>query len=68
MLLLGRQLINLEAHGIELELGDLLVEVLWNGVDLRLQVLRGLHHVLSGERLIGEAHIHHGGRVTFGGG
>src|ERR1700722_1234665 len=59
VLLLGRELIDLEAHGFELQFGDLLVEVLGNRVDLRLEVLGVLDHVIGGQGLVGEAHVHH---------
>lgn len=68
MLLLGRQLVNLEAHGVKFQLGNLLVEVLRNRVDLTLEFLGMLDHVFGGNGLVGEAHIHHRGRVAFGSG
>src|SRR5580698_5491648 len=52
LFLVGRELVDLEAHRFELELGDLLVEVLGNRIDLRLEVLRVLDHVFGGESLI----------------
>jgi hypothetical protein len=45
VLLLRGELVDLHAHGLELELGDLLIEVLGNGVDLILEFLRVLDHV-----------------------
>src|SRR5207253_3841012 len=36
-------------------------------VDLALQARPGLHHELGAERVVGEAHVHDGGRVSLGG-
>ena len=47
---------------------DLLVKVLGHGVDRLLEVLWLATRYSAAERLVGEAHVHHGGRVTFGGG
>ena len=52
----------------ELQQGDLVVELLRDDVDLVLKLGLVLHQVLGGERLVGEAHVHHAGRVAFGGG
>src|SRR6516225_1639473 len=68
LFLLGCELVEVVAHGLEFEFCDFAVNVLRNDIDLRLQLLVVLHQVFGGERLIREAHIHHGGRVTFGGG
>src|SRR5215469_8279096 len=68
LLLFGGKLVEAVAHGLEFELRDLAVNVLRNDIDLWLQFLVVLHQVFGGQRLIREAHIHHGGRVTFGGG
>ncbi len=46
-------------------LRDSLVELLGNHVDLLLQRAVVLHQVLDRERLVGEAHVHHGRRMTF---
>jgi len=37
-------------------------------VDRLLQLLVVLHHVLGGESLVGEAHVHDGRGMAFGGG
>ena len=37
-------------------------------VDLLLELVVVLDHVLGRQRLVGEAHVHHGGRVALGGG
>ena len=67
MLLLGGELVELVAHAVELEARDFLVEIFGHDVDLRLQLLVILQQVFGGESLIGEAHIHDGGRMSFGG-
>src|ERR1700687_5839278 len=47
LFLRGRQLVDLHTHGLELEPGDLLVDLLRHRVDLLLQLLRVLHHELG---------------------
>src|ERR1700676_525309 len=68
VLLLGRELVEFVTHGFEFEARDFAVEMLGNDVDLRLHALVILEQILSRKRLIGEAHIHHGGGMAFGGG
>ena len=66
MQLLVGERIDLDAHGFELEAGDLAVDLTGDGVDLLLELVGVLGHVFGGERLIGEGHVHDGGGVTFG--
>src|SRR3954467_6714163 len=68
LLLLGRELVDLDAHGLELEPGDLAIDLGGNRVHLLLELLAVLRHVLGGERLVGEAHVHHARRMPLGGG
>src|SRR3954471_19022142 len=68
LLLLGRQLVDSYAHALELEPRDLPVDLLRHRVDLLLQLLPLLHHVLGAQRLVGEAHVHHRAGVPFGAG
>src|ERR1700686_5252826 len=68
ILLLGSELVELVAHGLELKARDFAVEMLWNDVDLRLHRFMVLHQVFGGKRLVGEAHVHHRGGMPFGGG
>src|SRR5688572_23777013 len=57
--LLARERIDLDAHRGELEAGDLEVDVPRDHVHLPFQRGALLDHVLRGERLVGEAHVHH---------
>ena len=66
VLLVGHR-VDLDAEGRQLEAGDLAVDVLGDDVDLRFELGMVLGHVLGRERLVGEAHVHHRRRVTFGG-
>src|SRR5712672_570881 len=66
--LFGGELIEAVAHGIELEARDFLVEVFGDNVHLRLEILIVRAQVFGGERLVGEAHVHHGSGMAFGGG
>ena len=59
LFLLRREPVDLNPHRLQLQLGDALVEFVGNAVDLFLQRLEILHHVLDRERLVGKAHIHH---------
>ena len=68
MFLLGREFVEVVAHGIELEAGDFLVKMFGDNVDLGLEVLVIRNQVFGGERLIGEAHVHDGSGMAFGGG
>src|SRR5271156_4846067 len=68
LLLVGGELVDLDAHGVELEFGDVAVDILGDGVNLVLEAAGVLDQVFGGERLVGEAHVHHGSRVAFGGG
>ena len=51
---------------LELEPGDLVVDVLGHHVDLVLEARVVLDHELGAERLVGEAHVHDRRRVTLG--
>src|SRR5215469_8396531 len=59
LLLLGGQLVEAMAHGLELQACDFAIEVLRHHVHLRLEILVMLHQVFRGQRLVGEAHVHH---------
>src|SRR3954468_21770290 len=53
VLLLERgQLVDVDAHGLELQAGDLLVDVLRHDVDLALELVRVLRDVLGAQRLV----------------
>src|SRR5918993_5305238 len=66
--LLGGELIHVDAHGGELEVGDLTVDVLGQGVDVVGELVFVVEQVLRGKRLVGEGHVHNGARVALGGG
>src|SRR5580704_2715908 len=68
VLLLRRELIDVDSHGFELELGNLAIDGIRHRIDLPLQFRAVLNQIFGGKRLIGEAHIHHSGRMAFGGG
>jgi len=53
--LFRRELIQPVAHRVELEARDLLVQVLRNNINLRLEVLVIRAQILGGKRLVGEA-------------
>src|SRR5258708_5812785 len=67
LLLLRREAVDLDAHGLELQLGDMLVQVLRYRVNALFQRRVVLHHVVGGKRLVGEAHVHDRCRMAFGG-
>src|SRR4051812_5194862 len=56
-LLLG-QLVDLDAHRLELQARDLLVDLLGHDVHLPLEAARILDRVLGGEGLVRERHVH----------
>src|ERR1043166_4530013 len=58
--LLGRELVDRDAHRLELQLRDLLVDLGRKHVHLPVEVVRVLRQILGRERLVGEAHVHHG--------
>src|SRR5688572_723995 len=64
-LLLRGEHVDVHAHGSELEPRDLEVDVTGNAVHLALQRGTLLDHELGGERLVGEAHVHHRGGMPF---
>src|SRR6266480_6382380 len=66
LLLLGCQCIDGDAHGLQLETGDLGIELARNAVHVLRETLRLLHDELGGERLIGERHVHHARGMTLG--
>ena len=66
-LLLG-ELVDLDAHRLELQPRDLLVDLLRHDVDLPLEVAGVLHRVLGRERLVRERHVHHERGMALGGG
>src|SRR2546422_301544 len=66
--LLGRQLVDLYAHRRELEAGDLAVDLAWHAVHLLCQAPTVFDHVLGGQGLVREAHVHDGRGMPLGGG
>ena len=66
--MLGRELVDLHVHRSELEARDLAIDLDRDRVDLLLERRVVLHHPFHRERLVRERHVHHGGRVTLGGG
>src|SRR6267142_4421863 len=64
--LLRCKFVDLYSHRLELELGHFLVDIHRNRIDLLLQRAVVLHHIFDGERLVGEAHVHHAGGVALG--
>ena len=58
----------LNAHGAQLDAGDLGIDLCRHGVDALFQRLRVLHHELRRQGLVGKGHVHHGSRMPFGGG
>src|ERR1700728_1647886 len=68
LLLIGRELIDLDSHGVEFEFGDVAVDVFGDRINLVLQAAGVLNQVFGGERLVGEAHVHYRSGVAFGGG
>src|SRR5208337_4015151 len=65
LLLLGGRLVERDAHGLELERGDELVDGLGHLVDLVLELARVPDRPLGSKCLSGEAHVHHAGRVPM---
>src|SRR5207253_1129301 len=61
-----RLAVYLHAHGLELQAGDLGVDVLGHVVDAVLEPGGVAHHPLGHQGLVGEAHVHDRGGVTFG--
>src|SRR5262249_21419237 len=59
LLLLGGRGVELDAHRLQLQAGDLLVHFRGHRVALPLQLGVVLHHPLSSQRLVGEGHVHH---------
>src|SRR6266851_2211667 len=68
LFLLRAQPVDLDSHRLQLQLGNSLVEFVWHAVDLFLQRLEILDHVLDRQRLVGEAHVHDRRGMSFGGG
>src|SRR6476661_2788968 len=67
-LLLRGEGVDGDAHPRELEARDLLVAVARQPVHVLAQMLRFPNHVLGGEGLIRERHVHHTRGVALGGG
>src|SRR6185437_1845063 len=65
-LLLFGQRVDSDPHRLELEAGDLAVDLVRHVVDAPLQLVVVGGHVLGAKRLVGEAHVHHRGRVALG--
>src|SRR2546430_4617243 len=57
-----------DAHGSQLQPGDLRVDLLGNVIHLALELLGVPGDVLRAQRLVGKAHVHHGGGVAVGAG
>ena len=57
-----------DAHRLELQRGDPLVDGLGDVVDLVLELALLRERPLGGQGLGGEAHVHDAGRVAVGGG
>src|SRR6266481_9660061 len=66
--LLRRELVQAVAHGVELEARNFLVQVLGDDVNLRLEVFVIGAQIFGRKRLVGEAHVHYGSGMAFGGG
>src|SRR5207247_3347572 len=64
-LLLGGERVDGHAHRRELEPRDLPVELGRDAMHVLAERRGLLHHVLRGERLVGERHVHHAGGVAF---
>src|SRR5215510_13461404 len=64
-LLLGGEGVDPHAHRRQLEPRDVAVEVRRNTVHIFPERRRLAHHVLCGERLVGERHVHHARRMPF---
>src|SRR3954467_8124527 len=67
-LLLRSEPVDPDAHRVQLEPRDLPIDLRGHRVDRLLEASSLLHHVLGGERLVGEAHVHHARRVPLRGG
>src|ERR1022692_2813885 len=65
LFLLRTQAVDLDAHRLQLEFRNPLIEVLGNNVNLLLQRGVVLHQVLHRERLVSEAHVHDGRWMAF---
>src|SRR5205085_7547931 len=64
--LLRRQFVDRDAHRLELQLRDVLVDLRRQHVHLPLQPGWVLRKVLRRERLVREAHVHHRGGMALG--
>src|SRR5580698_3412522 len=64
--LLWGEFVDQHVHRIKLEFGDMLVQMIGDGIHLRLEILGVLDHIFGGERLVRKAHVHHGSWVPFG--
>src|SRR5438477_1879439 len=64
--LLLRKSVDLDAHRLELEACDLVVDLRRHRVDLPVELARVARGVLERERLVGEGHVHHERRMPFG--
>src|SRR5439155_27140019 len=66
LVLLRRELVDLDVHGPELETRDLPIDLDRDRVDLLLERRVVLHHPFHRQRLVRERHVHVGGRATLG--
>ncbi len=65
-LLLG-EAVDLDAHALELEAGDLAIDLLGHDVDAGLELVGVRDDVLGRQGLVREAHVHDGGGMPLGG-
>src|SRR5205809_1395069 len=64
--LLVGQLFDPDPHRVQLEPRDLGINIVRHVVNLSLQLARVLGDVFPAQRLVREAHVHHGRGMTFG--
>src|SRR3954447_11559991 len=64
-LLLGRHLVYVYVERLELESGDLPVDLLGDDINLVLELSMILRDVFGRERLVREAHVHDGRRMSL---
>ena len=63
LVLFGRKGVNRHSERVQLEARDLTVDVKRHIVDVGIEVLGILDHVFRCQRLVCEAHVHHGCRM-----
>src|SRR5258707_2034319 len=65
--LFRRQYIDRHPERLQLEAGNFLIDFLRQQVNAGLELAFVLDQILGRERLVGKAHVHHAGRMAFGG-